>query len=156
MIPINKLQNLPCKKKTKKQKQNCIPKYPGQRARGKSISHNITRILSKQGTRTNMAPLRQSTVHFEITRPRFKFLPLLFVWPWASHLPFLGSLYRWKRDITCLSYLKELLERSNEIMWYIMTCKALHKIIQTYIIKTTRCLMPEQNTSKNTTTNYMK
>lgn len=75
MIPTNKLQNLPCKKIPQITSQNTL----GQRAIGKSMSHNITRILSKQGTRTNMAHLRQSTVdHFEITRP-FKSLPLLFV-----------------------------------------------------------------------------
>lgn len=80
-----------------KQKNKLHPKIPWKRARKKVTSHNITRILSKRGTRrTNMAPpLRQPTVqHFEITRPRFKSLPLLFVWPWASHLPFLGSLYQ--------------------------------------------------------------
>lgn len=77
-----------------------------------------------------MAPLRQPTVCYETTNlcssPCHFYLFDLELVTYPFWAPFLSI----KEIITCLIYLKNLLERSNKIMRYIMNCKALY-IIQT-------------------------
>lgn len=59
-------------------------------------------------------------------------------WPCHFYLYDLGlvtypfwALINKRKVLTCLSYRKELLERSSEIKWYVMYCKVLH-IIQIF------------------------